>query len=179
MGHADAALSILEDLGAAAKEGGRVREAREVALLKAVARYAMGERDKAAEMVVEILEPALLEDDTGVLLESGGLTAPLLQHAKLWTRERGGSSLVRQALTRALLEITPLVEPGSLIGMLSSREMEVLTELAQGSSNKLIARALQMTENTVKFHLKNVFQKLGVKHRAQAIRVAQDQGLVR
>ena len=69
--------------------------------------------------------------------------------------------------------------PGSLIGTLSSREMEVLTELAQGLSNKLIARALQMTENTVKFHLKNVFQKLGVKHRAQAIRVAQDQGLVR
>lgn len=179
MGHADAALGILEDLGAAAREGSRVREAREVTLLMAVARYAVGERDKAAEMVVEILEPALLEDDTGVLLESGGLTAPLLQHAKLWTRERGGSSLVRQALTQALLEITPAGEPGSPIGMLSSREMEVLRELAQGSSNKLIARALQMTENTVKFHLKNVFQKLGVKHRAQAIRVAQDQGLVR
>jgi LuxR family transcriptional regulator, maltose regulon positive regulatory protein len=107
------------------------------------------------------------------------LIAPLLQYAKLWSRERGGSSLVRQALTQALLQIAPADAPGSLLGMLSSREMEVLTELAQGSSNKLIARALQMTENTVKFHLKNVFHKLGVKHRAQAIRVAQDQGFVR
>jgi len=178
-GHAGAALLILEDMGAAAREGSRVREVRAVRLLEAAARYAMGERDKAAETVVEILEPALLEDDAGVLLGLGGLIAPLLQHAKMWTRERAGSSLVRQALSQALLEITPIDAPGSLVGMLSSREMEVLTELALGSSNKLIARALQMTENTVKFHLKNVFHKLGVKHRAQAIRVAQDQGLVR
>jgi LuxR family maltose regulon positive regulatory protein len=178
-GHAGAALRILEDLGAAAREGSRVRDARTVKLLEAAARYAIGERDKAAEMVVEILEPALLEDDAGVLLESGRLIAPLLQHAKIWTRERAGSSLVRQALNQALLRITPTDASGSLVSVLSGREIEVLTELAQGSSNKLIARALQMTENTVKFHLKNVFHKLGVKHRAQAIRVAQDQGMVR
>jgi LuxR family maltose regulon positive regulatory protein len=36
-----------------------------------------------------------------------------------------------------------------------------------------------MTENTVKFHLKSVFQKLGVRHRAQAIIAAREQGLIR
>jgi DNA-binding NarL/FixJ family response regulator len=138
----------------------------------------MGERDQAAETVVRILEPALLEDDTGALREWGVLAARLLQHAKLWTREHGGSSLVRQALSQALLESTPIGQRGTLIGALSTREIEVLRELAQGSSNKLIARALQMTENTVKFHLKNIFHKLGIKHRAQATRVAQDNGLV-
>jgi LuxR family maltose regulon positive regulatory protein len=65
------------------------------------------------------------------------------------------------------------------VARLSERETEVLTELVQGSPNKVIARALQMTENTVKFHLKNVFQKLGVKHRTEAIRAAREQGLIR
>jgi len=178
LGRPVAALNILEDLGASARNGSRVRAAREVTLLESVARYAMGERDQAAETVVRILEPALLEDDTGALREWGVLAARLLQHAKLWTREHGGSSLVRQALSQALLESTPIGQRGTLIGALSTREIEVLRELAQGSSNKLIARALQMTENTVKFHLKNIFHKLGIKHRAQATRVAQDNGLV-
>jgi LuxR family maltose regulon positive regulatory protein len=52
---------------------------------------------------------------------------------------------------------------------LSPREQEVLEELANGRSNKEIARALDMTENTVKFHLKNIFTKLKVERRTQAI----------
>jgi LuxR family maltose regulon positive regulatory protein len=52
---------------------------------------------------------------------------------------------------------------------LSPREQEVLDALANGHSNKEIARALDMTENTVKFHLKNIFAKLKVERRAQAI----------
>jgi len=52
---------------------------------------------------------------------------------------------------------------------LSPREQEVLDALVNGHSNKEIARALDMTENTVKFHLKNIFVKLKVERRAQAI----------
>jgi len=59
-------------------------------------------------------------------------------------------------------------------GLLSDREMQVLEELAEGKSNKEIARALDMTENTVKFHLKNVFSKLGVTRRIQAVTRARD-----
>ena len=55
---------------------------------------------------------------------------------------------------------------------LSRREMDVLSELALGASNKQIARALDMTDNTVKFHLKNIFQKLQVKNRVAAINAA-------
>ncbi|MCF8475086.1 MAG: LuxR C-terminal-related transcriptional regulator [Emcibacter sp.] len=61
--------------------------------------------------------------------------------------------------------------------ILSSREMEVLIELQRGLSNKEIARALEMTEHTVKFHLKNIFPKLGVDKRARAIIAAQEMGL--
>lgn len=61
---------------------------------------------------------------------------------------------------------------------LSNREMEVLSELQGGLSNKEIARALEMTEHTVKFHLKNIFAKLEVDKRAKAIIVAQQKGLL-
>lgn len=61
--------------------------------------------------------------------------------------------------------------------LLSSREMEVLIELQGGLSNKEIARALEMTEHTVKFHLKNIFAKLGVDKRTKAVIVARQKGL--
>ena len=55
------------------------------------------------------------------------------------------------------------------VGLLSPREREVLEQLASGLSNKGIARALDMTENTVKFHLKNIFTKLDVNKRMLAV----------
>lgn len=61
---------------------------------------------------------------------------------------------------------------------LSPREMEVLWELSLGRSNKQIARSLYMTEHTVKFHLKNVFRKLSVNRRTEAIRIATEAGLI-
>ncbi len=63
-------------------------------------------------------------------------------------------------------------------GILSSREMEVLIELQGGLSNKEIARALEMTEHTVKFHMKNIFRKLNVDKRARAIIVARQMRLL-
>jgi LuxR family maltose regulon positive regulatory protein len=57
-------------------------------------------------------------------------------------------------------------------GLLSQREREVLALLSNGQSNKEIARALDLSEATVKFHLKNLFAKLGVSRRAMALSVA-------
>lgn len=61
---------------------------------------------------------------------------------------------------------------------LSPREREVLEELANGYSNKEIARMLDMTGHTVKFHLKNIFQKLGAERRTQAITKAMKANLI-
>jgi len=52
---------------------------------------------------------------------------------------------------------------------LSDREAEIVSHLADGASNKLIARRLGLTENTIKFHLKKVYAKLGVSTRRQAV----------
>jgi LuxR family maltose regulon positive regulatory protein len=61
---------------------------------------------------------------------------------------------------------------------LSDREKEMLIFLANGVSNKEMAQKLFVSENTVKFHLKNVYSKLGVVNRLQAINAARQLGFV-
>jgi DNA-binding NarL/FixJ family response regulator len=51
---------------------------------------------------------------------------------------------------------------------LSAREWNVLEQLAKGLTNVQIAAAMNVSENTVKFHLQNIFQKLGVNNRTEA-----------
>jgi len=55
------------------------------------------------------------------------------------------------------------------LSTLTKRELEVLSALAAGQSNKEIASAQGVSPNTVKFHVRNLFEKLGVHHRSQAI----------
>lgn len=61
---------------------------------------------------------------------------------------------------------------------LTPREREIVALAGQGHSNARIARALWVTEQTVKFHLSNVYRKLGVTNRTEAARWAQLNGLV-
>jgi len=60
---------------------------------------------------------------------------------------------------------------------LTSRQIEVLRELAKGQSNKQIAVALNVTEGTVKIHLASIFRLLKVNNRTEAVLVAQKMGL--
>jgi DNA-binding NarL/FixJ family response regulator len=62
---------------------------------------------------------------------------------------------------------------------LSERELTMLETLARGLSNKGIGRELWITEQTVKFHLTNIYRKLGVENRTQAVRYAYEHRLVR
>lgn len=61
---------------------------------------------------------------------------------------------------------------------LTERETAVLHLLAQGRSNKEIARDLQVVEDTVKVHVKHILAKLGVQSRTQAVLCAMRRGLV-
>lgn len=62
--------------------------------------------------------------------------------------------------------------------LLSPREGEILLLLDEGLTNKAIARRLDLTEPTVKFHLKNLYTKLGVSRRQLALHVAKQSGLL-
>ena len=61
---------------------------------------------------------------------------------------------------------------------LSPRELQVLNELASGGSNKEIAAALNITEHTVKAHLKNILAKLPARDRTEAVTVALHRGII-
>lgn len=70
------------------------------------------------------------------------------------------------------------MRPMGANNLLSAREQEILEQLASGRSNKEIARRFELTENTVKFHLKNIYSKLGVKSRTQAIAEARESKII-
>ena len=59
---------------------------------------------------------------------------------------------------------------------LTGREREVLTNLIDGQSNKQIGRTLDIEEVTVKLHVRRIYQKLGAKNRAHAVKLALDFG---
>lgn len=68
--------------------------------------------------------------------------------------------------------------PGTRAGGLSEKEVAVLVELCHGHTNKQIAVSLWLSEQTVKFHLRNVYRKLGIKSRTEALRYAHEHDLV-
>ena len=73
---------------------------------------------------------------------------------------------------------TPLVEPSPVPADLTPREREVLTLIGQGLSNRGIAEQLFISEATVKTHINNLFAKVGLRDRADAVRRAMAYGLI-
>lgn len=79
-----------------------------------------------------------------------------------------------ESATYALRRVLSLVGRRTQIQVsLTPREMETLGQLVFLRSNGEIAREFGVSENTVKFHMKNVFRKLGVRNRGQATMIAQ------
>ncbi len=99
------------------------------------------------------------------------LEAQLGAEALAAARERGARLDLDMAVEQALLEMDspakqPLVEP------LTGRELEVLRLVAEGLSNRDIARALNVVEGTARTHVYNICQKLGARNRTQAVALA-------
>jgi len=69
--------------------------------------------------------------------------------------------------------------PANPFALLTPRETEILECIADGSSNKMIARALAITDGTVKMHVKSILRKLGMRSRVEAAVAAVELGLGR
>lgn len=88
---------------------------------------------------------------------------------------------LRQAAAGTVISAVGTTEtaaPGAKAAGLTDREVEILGALSRGLSNDQIAKELWVTQQTVKFHLTNVYRKLGVRNRAEALRKAFQLGFV-
>ena len=82
-----------------------------------------------------------------------------------------GERVIPPYVASKLAEFTPRVD-------LTTREIEVLRLVAKGLRNKEIARVIGRTEGTVKVHLKNIHEKLGVEDRTHAVTVGLQRGII-
>jgi DNA-binding NarL/FixJ family response regulator len=142
-------------------------------------------RDEAPDIQVVML--TVSEDDSDLLaaIQSG---AKGFIHKSLSAQEflelisgleHGEAALSRRTAARLIagLGTGPRREQAKL-PPLTRREIELLGLVADGLSNRAIAQALSVSENTVKYHVRNILQKLGVQNRTEAVAHALRAGLL-
>jgi len=89
-----------------------------------------------------------------------------------------GPRVAGDAVPSAAVVPPAAVEADAYASDLTPRELTMLEAIAHGSSTKAISRELWISEKTVKFHLTNIYRKLGVHNRTSAMRYAYEHDLI-
>jgi LuxR family maltose regulon positive regulatory protein len=167
------AMGLLERLLKAAEEGGRMGSVIEILMLQALAHEAQGNIPPALAPLERALTLAEPEGYVRIFVDEGRPMARLLYKAL--------SQGVESDYIRRLLAAFPVAESeqtvsspmrgskSELVEPLSERELEVLQLIAEGLTNQEVATRLYLSLHTVKVHARNIFTKLTVKNRAQAV----------
>jgi LuxR family maltose regulon positive regulatory protein len=181
-GRLDEATGLLEGLLETAERGGRTTRMIEILLLLALAYQAKGEIEQALIPLAQALNLAKPEGFIRCFVDEGPPMARLLFAAM--THEIAADYVQR------LLGAFPTTEPGQIapsnfqvsnsewVEALSERELEVLGLIAEGLTNPDIATRLFLSVNTVKVHTRNIYGKLSVHNRTQAIARSHALGLL-
>ena len=108
------------------------------------------------------------------------LSASVKQEAPHWpdALHDYARGLLKQLKFSNLREAAPSEPERELVDPLTAREEEIVALVAAGASNKMAAGKLFVSENTIKFHLKNIYSKLGASSRIQAVQIARDMHLI-
>ncbi len=120
------------------------------------------------------LEHAAASQCFGPVIEERPLVAPLLHDRRI----AAGLELSDRAAALARRVRGPAGEPPAVVAAagLTRRERRVLLLLGEGCTNKAAARELGVSEPTIKFHLANLYRKLGINNRRAALSVARSRG---
>lgn len=176
-GRAAEAVPILRGVQAELRAAGMQYLSAQISVMLAVALHSAGERVEAVDAMRAALTYGQANGLYRVFLDAGPAAREILgalsqQQDRLaevepWYVRRLCAGF--DAPARAPDAADDQVEPASA-SRLSAREVEILDYVARGLSNKEIARAIRVAPETVKWHLKNIFEKLKVNSRIQAVR---------
>jgi LuxR family maltose regulon positive regulatory protein len=162
---------------ASAEAGQRTETTLQALILLALAQSLSGDTKGSQESLERALGLAEPEGYVRVFLDEGALVARLLRRAQAAGMHAG--------YIKELLALLPapegeneLLQSADLIEPLTKRELEVLRLIHEGCSNQEIARRLVITLYTVKKHNGNIYTKLGVNSRTQAVARARQLGLL-
>ncbi len=172
-GHWDEARNALREPLGEAKRTGFFRAYIHFSLLLAATEWQAGQRAAAVEAFESAVSMAMVEDARQVFVEDAPLLLPLLEQIL----DGGNTSAIapaRLAFLRKLRADMQTHPRGDMEDqcVLSPREIEILRCLMMGESNREIASSKSLSVNTVKFHLKNIFSKLGAASRDEAVAFA-------
>ena len=129
---------------------------------------ATGDADATLHEAIRIAYP---EGFVAAFAEEGRAIIPLLRRTL-----RGDAQTLPERHVQAILRTIDGERQFAAANSLTDREAEILAHLADGASNKLIGRRLGLSDNTIKFHLKKIYAKLGVGSRKAAVAHAQAPG---
>jgi LuxR family maltose regulon positive regulatory protein len=175
-GRPDQALQLLDHALQAAEQVGRLGNAIQILVVKALTHRARGDPDRALIDLEKALELAEPEGYFRVFMDEGKPILRLLAR----TAARNPASGYIQKLLEGLggpVAIEPIASP-QLIEPLTTRELQVLRLIADGATNQEIANELVLSIYTVKKHISNIYGKLGVDNRVQAVARARHLGLL-
>jgi len=169
----DQAMGLIDRLLTTADQGRRERSAIEALVLRALAQ-ARGDRQGSVATVEQALLRAEAEGYVRVFADEGPAMVALL-HA---VSARGAAGRHAQRVLVAVAERSGVAPPRhGLVEELSSRERDVLRLLRSELSGPEMARELLVSLNTLRTHTKNIYLKLGVTNRREAVRRAVELGL--
>lgn len=158
------AVAVLEDAGLHLPSW-RLR------LMALLAKHRARDGDVSVAEAQSVFAPLLQHGLAGLLLEVGPTVLPIL---------RTMEGVLPPHAIAVIIQLRKWQTPPTYYcSQFSAKEQAVLELLVAGQANKAIARSLDVSENTVKFHLKNVFRKLGVNSRTAAIGAALRQGFTK
>jgi LuxR family maltose regulon positive regulatory protein len=178
----DEAISILQQLQHEAEAMQHHQFLICIAIRLSAVQLSAGKAAEAVSRFRRVLAACAAAGLYQTVLDEGPVISELLRA----TREGGNvkTDLIPYAdrlaagLARAQQDRSAPSSSARILGALSRRETDIITLIADGLSNKEIARSLDIGPETVKSHLKSVFTKLGVEKRAQAVSRAQTLGIV-
>jgi LuxR family maltose regulon positive regulatory protein len=164
------AAAALSEAGAAAAQARTTNHRRlllEAALVEASAAHSLGDTVAAQLALDTAIATAMHEGAVQAFLDAGPLLLPVLL-ADGAAAADSRAPRVRDRFLREVMDRLQARNSDARTRALSERELAVAGLLGQGMTNKAIARAMRVSDNTVKYHLKNIYAKLGVATRADA-----------